>query len=261
VIKFLCPNGHPLSSSEQRAGKPGQCPRCQTTFRVPETDDPTRPKAETATSESTKKQQTYSAESATEDTKFEFLCPNGHKLNGRSSLQGRPGQCPHCNARFLIPSLHEGDHEHEVEDSPIAEEDNGFVAIVGEPDNEADNGACTTAEAVVFSIHDEPPPAPMSVSCHPLAQIFRKLWAETRGAGVLELQLDDGVTLLAESFSAELSQHEFGVFAVRGETKTQSVTIVPWDSINRATLLNLADLPSDLFRSPMPTRRRQDRAR
>jgi hypothetical protein len=77
----------------------------------------------------------------------------------------------------------------------------------------------------------------------------------------LELQLDDGATLLAESFSAELSQHEFGVFAVRGETKTQSVTIVPWDSINRATLLNLADLPSDLFRSAMPTRRRQDRAR
>ncbi len=210
-------------------------------------------------SESATKQPTASHEPATEDTKFAFLCPNGHKLNGRSSLQGRPGQCPHCNAHFLIPSLHEGDQE---EDEPrTANEDNGFLAIDTEPDEEADNGASATAEAVVFSIHDEPPPAPMSVSCHPLAQIIRKLWAETRGAGVLELQLDDGVTLLAESFSAELSEHEFGVFALRGETKMQSVTIVPWDSINRATLLNLADLPSDLFRSPMLTRSRQDRVR
>jgi hypothetical protein len=110
------------------------------------------------------------------------------------------------------------------------------------------------------SVHDQPPPAPLSVSCHPLAHIIRNLWAATRGTGLLELLLDDGVTLLAESFSAELSQHEFGVFAVRGETKTCSIAIIPWKSIQRATLQNLAELPNDLFGSRGPTPRRPDRA-
>ena len=32
-----------------------------------------------------------------------FLCPNGHKLSGPANLKGKPGQCPHCNAKFVIP--------------------------------------------------------------------------------------------------------------------------------------------------------------
>ena len=32
-----------------------------------------------------------------------FLCPNGHKLNGPATLKGKPGKCPHCDTRFLIP--------------------------------------------------------------------------------------------------------------------------------------------------------------
>jgi GYF domain 2 len=32
-----------------------------------------------------------------------FLCPNGHRLNVKTSLAGRRGVCPHCNAKFPIP--------------------------------------------------------------------------------------------------------------------------------------------------------------
>jgi len=46
---------------------------------------------------------------------IEFLCPNGHKLSGPASLQGRPGQCPHCQSKFVIPDYSEfgteTDHE------------------------------------------------------------------------------------------------------------------------------------------------------
>ena len=35
---------------------------------------------------------------------FYFLCPNGHKLNGPPTLKGKPGRCPECQARFLIPT-------------------------------------------------------------------------------------------------------------------------------------------------------------
>ena len=39
LMKFLCPNGHQLSTSVDRAGKPGQCPKCGVKFLVPEADD------------------------------------------------------------------------------------------------------------------------------------------------------------------------------------------------------------------------------
>jgi hypothetical protein len=185
-----------------------------------------------------------------------FLCPNGHKLHGSNSLQGRPGQCPHCNSRFLIPTDDDAQEVHD--DSADHREPATDTASEGVTE---DLQPFATAEPVVINIHDEPPPPPMPVSCHPLAQIIRKLWSETREAGVLEIQLDNNEVLLAESFSAELSQHEFGVFAVRGENKTHAVTIVPWDTISRATLQNLADLPGELFRSLPPSRRRKDRAR
>src|SRR5262245_37541433 len=32
-----------------------------------------------------------------------FLCPNGHKLNCREELAGKPGKCPKCGAPFTVP--------------------------------------------------------------------------------------------------------------------------------------------------------------
>lgn len=36
-----------------------------------------------------------------------FACPNGHPLNAPEHLAGKPGKCPHCGMRFLIPTLDE----------------------------------------------------------------------------------------------------------------------------------------------------------
>ncbi|HND56834.1 MAG TPA: hypothetical protein PLV92_30655, partial [Pirellulaceae bacterium] len=36
-----------------------------------------------------------------------FACPNGHPLTAPENLAGKPGQCPRCNTRFLIPTLEE----------------------------------------------------------------------------------------------------------------------------------------------------------
>lgn len=45
VITFLCPAGHKLTSPPELAGKPGKCPKCGATFRVPvpEPDEPPAP--------------------------------------------------------------------------------------------------------------------------------------------------------------------------------------------------------------------------
>ncbi len=36
---------------------------------------------------------------------FQFLCPQGHLLEGDESQQGQPCDCPMCGMRFLIPVL------------------------------------------------------------------------------------------------------------------------------------------------------------
>jgi hypothetical protein len=33
-----------------------------------------------------------------------FSCPNGHKLNVKAFLAGKRGVCPHCGAKFVIPT-------------------------------------------------------------------------------------------------------------------------------------------------------------
>jgi hypothetical protein len=34
---------------------------------------------------------------------FQFLCPQGHLLQGEESLVGQPCQCPQCGVQFLVP--------------------------------------------------------------------------------------------------------------------------------------------------------------
>lgn len=39
-IEFLCPNGHRLHSARNLQGRPGQCPECNSKFRIPTFDEP-----------------------------------------------------------------------------------------------------------------------------------------------------------------------------------------------------------------------------
>ena len=51
-----------------------------------------------------------------------FLCPNGHRLNGPKKLQGKPGKCPHCGAKFVIPLDEPEEEEYEEEYEETSEE-------------------------------------------------------------------------------------------------------------------------------------------
>src|SRR5262245_19031905 len=107
MIRFLCPAGHPLNAPEKLAGKPGKCPRCHTAFLVPQASEATTSDSNLGAGGSGS-QILSAAGSGTNllraDEIFFFLCPNGHKLNGPPVLKGKPGQCPQCGARFLIPT-------------------------------------------------------------------------------------------------------------------------------------------------------------
>ena len=115
VIKFLCPNGHQLNAPENMAGKKGKCPKCQSAFVVPTMEEVAAAEAESAPQSDQSNSEASEQESPTIPAAgsgkglpgsdlFVFLCPNGHRLNGPPSLKGKPGQCPHCGARFRIPT-------------------------------------------------------------------------------------------------------------------------------------------------------------
>jgi hypothetical protein len=258
VIKFCCPNGHPLAAPANRAGKSGQCPRCQAQFVVPEATDTAGDDAVATATDASERNDELPSRDAAATARFMFLCPNGHKLFGPPSLQGRPGQCPHCNSRFLIPD----DREEAVPDDidPPFSRLGNLSDLTSDmlPDN--DVGFDPGDDSASVSIPEDPPPVP--VSCHPLTQVIRRIQAETRGAGQLDVRLRGGTTLAAVSLSADLSQHEYGVFAVRGaDHASSSIVVVPWDQVTRITISQLSDLPSDLRPVSAATPPRPDRPR
>ncbi len=269
MIKFLCPNGHPLSAPANRVGKSGQCPRCQARFIVPAPD----PQPDAAAPMSTDRADPHATgqprgvREAADET-FMFLCPNGHKLYGSLDMQGRPGQCPHCQSRFLVPAA--GTASSDGEPGADATGPQLFPALsdAGDPHTLWDTskpapGLAGEEMAPFWSDQESdegaPPPAP--VSCHPLEQIIRRIWTDERRASPLELTLADATVLLVESFSADLSQHEYGVFAVRNDDFTANVVVIPWDQITRVTLSGVATLPASLTPLAAPKPSQPDRLR
>src|SRR4029077_7759353 len=98
-----------------------------------------------------------------------FLCPNGHRLHGPAALVGRPGQCPHCQVRFLIPSPEDvpDDDEAEVDQDASISLDEIRIQIDTSSKGSSPSGA-TGSKPVI------PPPVATS---HPLAALMARLWA------------------------------------------------------------------------------------
>jgi hypothetical protein len=179
---------------------------------------------------------------------MEFLCPNGHRLFGPTTLAGRPGECPECGSRFRIPTL---------EDVFIEQTVQPIIRGAGQP-----NGQGAAAAAA----HDVPSPVPAtspqpawsgdavpptvwsvasgsSLAEQPIATLFAKLWT-TRPKGTrVELMLRDGEMVVVERFMAALSQQTHGVFGFKASDSTYTLMAVPWDSVTRVLIRGLIELP------------------
>ena len=259
-IKFLCPNGHQLTAPDNMVGKPGKCPKCNTPFVVP-TPEEEEEEAEEPAAESPgvgkveekdegklAEERASSAEIAQGSGKgkadlFVFLCPNGHRLNGPPSLKGKAGKCPHCGAKFRIPTDEEEPELPEDSSEEPPKETSSSDQFVF-PGFESEENAEEVYEAVEVEDTLDPPPD----GIHPLCYIVGRLWDRKSDDTELEIFLAEGEIVSPELYSEVLSIKEFGVFGSKEGDGTYSVTIIPWTTVRKIGLRKLPELSDKVFR-------------
>ena len=185
-----------------------------------------------------------------------FLCPNGHKLNAPQRLQGHAGQCPHCKATFRIPLVEQSAPASEKA-QPTTESDEFTAFENGLLEASRDNGHAVEGYDMLSSVlSDAPAPVGGSLigrnevmppNAHPLARLVARLWNEREHGGVVELHLTGGALLVPEWFDAKLSHDSHGLFAVQAADGSVTMTIVPWDSVQRVVVRGVIGLPDGLF--------------
>jgi hypothetical protein len=184
-----------------------------------------------------------------------FLCPNGHRLNGPASLEGKPGQCPHCGVKFRVPSR---------DDPPEPEEEEPLSYSPGSGPQSLDTVEEVPAEEPTFNFNfEEPsrggsapshgmvqiPPSSLASTRATLADIFTRLWDERERGSVVELYLASGQVLVPERFARESSRKSYGVFAIRDPDGTYTVTAVNWQAVARVSVRHVTKLPKKMFDS------------
>jgi hypothetical protein len=265
VIKFLCPNGHQLSAPETMAGKRGKCPKCQSAFVVPTLEELAAAEAEDEAPElepataaagamaaaslaaaaegSAVRPNLGSGKGLPAGEVFVFLCPNGHKLNGPPSLKGKAGQCPHCGARFRIPS--DADLE-ELEQAPAGQGDEEIAT--GRLEEEEGGGfpPGDFGEEVIDAAVEEPlaPPPPGAAG---MGYIFARLWEQRDDQTEIEIFLSEGEIMSPDRYSEVLSSSDYGVFAVQEGDGNYTITVIPWSAVRRIGLRKVAELTGQMW--------------
>jgi hypothetical protein len=244
MMKFLCPNGHSLTAPENLAGKTGKCPKCNASFIVPQPDDVGQSTNLVAASGSAVTPAMGSGKNLGAGGEiFVFLCPNGHKLNGPPSLKGKPGQCPHCGARFLIPTDEEIEAASAEAEAHQEEDDEQLPADTAIEKQGADFNLSIGDEAGGIGSRSTRP----LLGAAGLGFIVARLWERRTEESELEVFLNEGEIVAPDFYSENLSTSDYGVFAVQEGDGNFAITIIPWNTVRRVGLRRMGELPGDLF--------------
>jgi hypothetical protein len=258
MIEFLCPNGHRIRCSADRAGQAAKCPKCGVKFRVPRADDapPASGDSGSAVAASPTSQEASGLKSGPSSglgakDQIEFLCPNGHRLHGPKHLQGKPGQCPECGCKFLVPNYDDADEAVEGLAQPVAAGEDSALNLpdakrAGDSGKRPPPPSVETLRAALqpggSSTIQRPQPAAS------LAEVLSRLWAKKADGAVIEVHLTDGQTLVPDRFAPAASQGSHAVFATQEADGSYSLTVAAWANVARLVVRRLRDLPEEFAR-------------
>jgi hypothetical protein len=202
------------------------------------------------------KKTTAASVSARPGSQIEFLCPNGHRLHGPASLQGKPGQCPDCGSRFRIPTYEDISAEEEaVSQISLGRVDGregsdvGPQAVPGEPPPGSKESSVPLGE---MRASREESAMPTTISSrsrvgHDMHALFIRLWEMRPTDTSIKLYLRDGETIIPHEFLKRVSQQSrLGLFTAKESDGTTSLMAVAWDSVVRVTVQGLKELPKEL---------------
>ena len=242
-IAFLCPHGHSLNAPEELAGRPGQCPKCAARFVVPSLEEIASVAIEIPASgpAGPSKLIEHAARPASERSspRFQFSCPNGHKLHGLPHLRGKPGECPRCHARFVIP----------IDDLPgsqAPEEDlsaNSAPFELAPPVSGHDELEVPVTEVVSSWVM----PLPDSQRDCAERDFFEWLWRQRDRKSIVELRLRDGHSIEVRNYAPALSAYGFAVFAAEEPHGKHALTAIRWEAVERIVIRNMEDYPHEYF--------------
>jgi hypothetical protein len=263
ILQFLCPNGHKVHCSEERAGQAAKCPRCGVKFRIPTIEEvQTVGSSDIVGGSSVRVGSGSEIEAAasgialggaTASDQIEFLCPNDHLLHGPARLQGRPGQCPECASRFRIPTYPDNPSDPQSVSPSVPQASNPILHSTSE------TSAAGNAQGGPFPIlkHDSPISIPGveesestdGVLVHPTAKLVSRLWGYKSHGAAIELRCGDGCHLTPDQFVRSLSTASHGVFAVAEPNGTVTVMAVAWQAIQVVVAKGVRQFPEQ---SPAP---------
>lgn len=272
MITFHCPNGHKINCREQLAGKSGVCPKCQAPFTVPRAptvddlaslDDGPAVVSLVDPFDAVQQELGRQLGAAMQPPKTPprvrpageplghagdelvvFLCPNGHRLNSPARLVGKAGQCPHCHARFLVPSPDEvpaddlGDFSAAAAVVPV---------VIGEAVKPAAVAPAAGKPADGQAIADITARLTASKG-GAFSHLFAALWHyKTHHGAAVELHLREHKVIVPEHFSARYSTKTHGLFTETEANGAHRLTLIAWDAIERVSVRGVTVLPADMF--------------
>lgn len=242
VLQFLCPNGHKVHCSENRAGQAAKCPRCGVKFRIPTpeelagTGSPAVERTEGGGGSSALADSKPSRQAAASGValgpaagpgEIQFLCPNDHLLHGPAASQGRRGQCPACGSRFRIPSYAETAEPPTV-DAALAQDSSSMEIASPEPPGASggshlESGTTAPPASQVAGTRER--------AAHPVAQLIGRFWNLKVQGATVEIRYGEGHRLTPDEWVRSLGSATHAVFAVREPNGTLTLTAVPWEAI------------------------------